>query len=119
VLSRSKGSSCVRMPSTAVGDRSGCGVLTDRLSPSTESSIPTDVFPPPRAAQATFAQLAPLLAAKRSMRPWEPERGRYSDRARALTKRLPAQPVALPLDHHSGVVDQDVGAVGVLIERRP
>ncbi|MFI6367944.1 hypothetical protein ACIBG0_34975 [Nocardia sp. NPDC050630] len=34
------------------------------------------------------------------MRPWDPARGRYSDRSRALTKRLPAQPVALPLYQH-------------------
>lgn len=102
MLSRSKGSSCVRMPSSSVGDdRSGCGVLTDQLSPLPESSFPADVFPSSEAvARATFAQLAPLLAAKRSMRAWDPARGRYSDRSRALTKRLPAQPVALPLYQH-------------------
>ncbi|MFE9328520.1 hypothetical protein ACIHDR_47060 [Nocardia sp. NPDC052278] len=76
-------------------------MLTDRLSPLPESSFPTDVFPSTEAvARAAFAQLAPLLAARRSMRPWEPVHGRYSDRSRALTKRLPGQPVALPLYQH-------------------
>ncbi|WP_433207055.1 hypothetical protein ACQP1G_21160 [Nocardia sp. CA-107356] len=57
-------------------------------------------MPAEAVARATFARLAPLLAARRSMRPWDPARDRYSDRSRALTKRLPAQPVALPLYQH-------------------
>lgn len=87
--------------------------------PTGEVAVPTHAQ-----AQAVFASLAPLLAAKRSMRLWDPQRRRFSDHARALTLRLPAQPAAVPLyqrrrtrllgldfdtkHHHSAAVDADV-----------
>ncbi|MGY2092783.1 hypothetical protein [Nocardia gipuzkoensis] len=49
------------------------------------------------AAQEAFARLAPLLAARRSMRLWNPSLDRYNDRARTLTRKLPDQPAAVPI----------------------
>ncbi|MGY1901170.1 hypothetical protein [Nocardia gipuzkoensis] len=48
-------------------------------------------------ARAVFMRLAPLLAARRSMRLWNPTLGRYNDHARALTRKLPDQPAAVPI----------------------
>ncbi len=48
-------------------------------------------------AQEAFARLAPLLAARRSMRLWNPSLDRYNDRARTLTRKLPDQPAAVPI----------------------
>ncbi|MGW4714313.1 hypothetical protein [Nocardia sp. NPDC004260] len=44
-----------------------------------------------------FMRLAPLLAARRSMRLWNPSLGRYNDHARTLTRKLPDQPAAVPI----------------------
>ncbi|MEU5761295.1 hypothetical protein [Nocardia sp. NPDC047648] len=49
------------------------------------------------AAHEAFARLAPLLAARRSMRLWNPSLDGYNDRARTLTRKLPDQPAAVPI----------------------
>ncbi|MGY1965513.1 hypothetical protein ACW9HH_14815 [Nocardia gipuzkoensis] len=48
-------------------------------------------------ARAVFMRLAPLLAARRSMRLWNPTLGRYNDHARTLTRKVPDQPAAIPI----------------------
>ena len=48
-------------------------------------------------ARAVFGHLAPLLAARRSMRLWDPDTGVFRSRTRQLTKKPPAQPAAVPL----------------------
>ncbi|MEU1548008.1 hypothetical protein [Nocardia sp. NPDC005745] len=48
-------------------------------------------------ARAVFMRLAPLLAARRSMRLWNPTLGRYNNHARTLTRKLPDQPAAVPI----------------------
>ncbi|WP_435825880.1 hypothetical protein [Nocardia gamkensis] len=68
-----------------------------RLSRSTENiSAPTAVDKA-AAAHEAFARLAPLLAARRSMRLWNPSLNGYNDRARTLTRKLPDQPAAVPI----------------------
>ncbi|MGY2119168.1 hypothetical protein ACW9HR_35195 [Nocardia gipuzkoensis] len=44
-----------------------------------------------------FLRLAPLLAARRSMRLWNPDLDGYNDRAQTLTRKLPDQPAAIPI----------------------
>ncbi|WP_216893404.1 hypothetical protein [Nocardia alni] len=44
-----------------------------------------------------WERLSPLLAARRSMRLWNPAHRRFRDRAQPLTQRLPEFPAALPL----------------------
>jgi hypothetical protein len=77
-----------------------------------------------REAQMVFARLAPLIAARYSMRLWAPDLRAFRDRAQQLTRTLPGQPAAVPLyardrarlialdfdaKHHSGAaVEQDV-----------
>ncbi len=53
-------------------------------------------------AQHVFATLAPLLAARRSMRLWNPTTvpPRFADRAQTLTRKLPDQPAAVPIYLH-------------------
>ncbi|WP_280249225.1 hypothetical protein [Nocardia abscessus] len=48
-------------------------------------------------ARAVFLRLAPLLAARRSMRLWNPSLDGYNDRAQTLTRKLPDQPAAIPI----------------------
>ncbi|MBF6314028.1 hypothetical protein [Nocardia farcinica] len=51
-------------------------------------------------ASRVFAVLAPLIAARRSMRLWDTSVGRYADRTRALTTKLPNRPAAVPVYLH-------------------
>lgn len=48
-------------------------------------------------AQAVFSRLGPMVAARQSMRRWDPELRAFRDRAQPLTRSLPAQPAAVPL----------------------
>ncbi len=95
-----KGSSRLRAPSTAAdrsGDHARCpdaGLPDDRES----HSHTTDNDQANAAvARAVFLRLAPLLAARRSMRLWNPIRNGYNDRAQTLTRKLPDQPAAVPI----------------------
>lgn len=122
-----KGSSRLRAPSTAAGrsgDHARCpdaGLPDDRES----RSHTTDNDQANAAvARAVFLRLAPLLAARRSMRLWNPSRDGYNDRAQTLTGKLPDQPAAVPIYRdgrtrllaldfdstrdHTGAVERDV-----------
>ncbi|WP_405180978.1 hypothetical protein OG225_07250 [Nocardia sp. NBC_01377] len=53
-------------------------------------------------ARHVFAELAPLIAARRSMRLWNPTAvpSRFADRAQTLTHKLPDKPAAVPIYLH-------------------
>ncbi|WP_280310274.1 hypothetical protein [Nocardia abscessus] len=88
-------------PATASNAANGTGTIPYRppaqLPRRTENTAAPTAVDEAITAQEAFARLAPLLAARRSMRLWNPSLDRYNDRARTLTRKLPDQPAAVPI----------------------
>ncbi len=99
LLGKSHGSACREAGSTAGVSASGRPVaLAGPLLTFPESSMaPTDPASLQAEARTVWARLSPLIAARRSMRLWNPERRRFRDRTQPLTRKLPEFPAALPL----------------------
>lgn len=100
MLSTAKGSSRLGASSTAA-DRSGDHARHTRAElpplPQTFSRTTGHDHADDAMARAVFLRLAPLLAARRSMRLWNPSLDGYNDRAQTLTRKLPDQPAAVPI----------------------
>ncbi|MFQ6330783.1 hypothetical protein ACLMAL_32245 [Nocardia sp. CWNU-33] len=98
-LSTSQGSSRLHAPATALfsGDAPARTAIPDLPGQPLLPCPPTPSSDTYAQAQALFTTLAPLLAARRSMRLWSPEDGVYRAHAQQLTRRLPAYPAAVPL----------------------
>jgi hypothetical protein len=84
-------------PVTASNAANGTGTIPYRLPRRTENTNAQAAVDEAVAAHEVFARLAPMLAARRSMRLWNPSLDRYNDRARTLTRKLPDQPAAVPI----------------------
>ncbi len=95
----SEGNPCPKPGSTGIESRNG---RCERPTPEAGGSVRDTVDPHTETARRVFATLAPLLAARRSMRLWDPDAtpARYADRGRCLTRKLPDQPAAVPIYQH-------------------